>query len=289
MKKNRLYFLAVGCILFAVGIYGILSSDAFGAQILLFVGVAVLCIPASIPLAHWRDALTVNSAVTHEPIPHESIFLARLFLSMSWVARNCGILALEEFITDKKYDNSLYHMGKTMIIDGMDPDFIKETLGNVIDLVQERAAVKIGYLTQIAKEFCFIGVFAGFAGGTAYGIRWANGAEISTLSLGIFLTLTAIFFMLSTLCGLLLPGKIKSDANHGGQIQKQMIRGLISIQEGDSYSAVLHTQYTFLAEEEKNMLYEEPLFAEVRELNRSGNFDNTVADIRHSMRDFGYN
>ena len=287
MKKNSLYHLAVGCILFALGIYGILQINTYVSPILLFVAAFVLCIPSAIPFSHWREALATRPAVIHEPLSHEPVFLARLFLSMSWIARNCGILALEEFMTDKVYRNSLYHMGKNMIIDGMYPEFVKDTLENVIHLTKERTEVKVRYLHQIGREFAFIGVFAGFSGASVYGFRSFYTDEIPLLGVGILMTLTAIAFMLSALFCLLMPGKLQCNACHSEEIHRQMIQGLLALQEGDSYSAILHKQYTFLSAEEKDMLYEEPMFPEVKELNRSGNYDSVKADIRKTMRDFG--
>ncbi|MBQ7498798.1 MAG: hypothetical protein IJU00_13375, partial [Selenomonas sp.] len=184
MKKNGIYFLMAGSILFAGGIYGILGPNHVLAPALLLLGTIVACIPASTPAHNWREALAASPAVSHEPIPYEPTFIARLFLSMSWVARNCGILALESFMNDKTYANSLYHMGKNMIIDGMDPDFVSEVLGNVIHLIRERTNVKIRYLRQIGTQLCFIGLFVGMAGTFSYGFRHLSGQEISLDGVG---------------------------------------------------------------------------------------------------------
>ena len=287
MKKNSLYHLVAGSVLFALGIYGILCLNIPLSPILLFISAFILCIPAGIPLSHWREVLSARPAIVHDPCPHEPVFLARLFLSMSWIARNCGILALEEFMTDKKYSNSLYHMGKNMIIDGIDPDFVKDTLENVIHLTRERSEAKARYLRQIGREFAFIGIFAGFSGTCAYGLRSLYLPESPLSGLGILFALTAISFMLSALFFLLIPEKIQCNGYQTGEIQRQMLQGLLALQEGDSYTAILHKQYTFLSSEEKGMLYEEPMFPEVKKINRDGNYDAIATDIRNTMRNFG--
>ena len=287
MKKNSLYYIAAGSILFAVGAYGVFSLDVFWTSVLLFLGASIICIPASIPISLCRDTLAANSAVIHEQIYHEPVFLARLFLSMSWIARNCGILALDEFMTDKEYRNTLYHMGKKMIIDGMDSEFVRETLENVITLAKEHSDVKVCYLRQIGREFFFVGVSAGVSGICICGLRRLFTTEIAASPFCMILILMAICFMLGTLFFLLIPGKIQSNSYQSEDNQRQMIQGLLSLQKGDSYTAILHKQYTFLSVEEKDMLYEEPMFAEVKELNRGGNYDGTVADIRTTIKDLG--
>lgn len=284
MKKNGIYFLMAGSILFAGGIYGILGPNHVLAPALLLLGTIVACIPASTPAHNWREALAASPAVSHEPIPYEPTFIARLFLSMSWVARNCGILALESFMNDKTYANSLYHMGKNMIIDGMDPDFVSEVLGNVIHLIRERTNVKIRYLRQIGTQLCFIGLFVGMAGTFSYGFRHLSGQEISLDGVGILFVITAISLMMSTIFLLLLPCRLKNRSYQIRQTQKQLLSGLLSLQSGESYTAILHKQYTFLSTKEKELLEQEPLFDEARKLNERGNFDGTAADIRNVLK-----
>lgn len=284
MKKNGIYFLMAGSILFAGGIYGILGPNHVLAPALLLLGTIVACIPASTPTHNWREALAASPAVSHEPIPYEPTFIARLFLSMSWVARNCGILALESFMNDKTYANSLYHMGKNMIIDGMDPDFVSEVLGNVIHLIRERTNVKIRYLRQIGTQLCFIGLFVGMAGTFSYGFRHLSGQEISLDGVGILFVITAISLMMSTIFLLLLPCRLKNRSYQIRQTQKQLLSGLLSLQSGESYTAILHKQYTFLSTKEKELLEQEPLFDEARKLNERGNFDSTAADIRNVLK-----
>lgn len=286
MKKHNLYYLAGGSILFAAGAYGMLSMNAFWTPILLFFAATLICIPAGIPFSYWRDTLATYPAI-YPPVSHEPVFLARLFLSMSWIARNCGILALEEFMVDKEYRNTLFHIGKQMIIDGMDPEFVKGTLENVITLTQKRTEVKVRYLQQIGRLFLFIGIFAGIFGTCVCGLRWLSTTEIVLPTLCVLLILTAICFMLGTLFFLLIPEKIQSNYYPSYEIHRQMLQGLLSLQEGDSYTAILHKQYTFLSVEERDMLYEEPMFTEVKEMNREGNYDSTVVDIRNTMREFG--
>lgn len=287
MKKNSLYYIAVGSILFAVDTYGLFSLNDFLAPVLLFLGASIICIPASIQVSLCKETLAANSAVIHEQIPHEPVFLASLFLSMSWIARNCGILVLDEFMTDKEYRNTLYHMGKKMFIDGMDSEFVKDTLENVITLAREHSNVKVCYLRQIGREFFFVGVSAGVSGICICGLRWLFTAEIASSPLCMILTLMAICFMLGTLFFLLIPGKIQSNSYQSEENQRQMLQGLLSLQKGDSYTAFLYKQYTFLSVEEKDMLYEKPLLAEVKELNRDGNYDGAVADILTTIKDLG--
>lgn len=287
MKKNGVFILTASIVLFPFSIYGILSMNIPLAPILLFFSTFTFFFLVSISITNCREALAACSSAFHKPLMHEPVFIARLFLSMSWIARNCGIVALEEFMTNKEYNNTLYHMGKNMIVNCMSPEFIKDTLENIIHDEKKLEDINIQYLRQMGRIFCFTSVFSGCIGIIVYVLRWLNTTDVPVFDLGIILAMTIVSLMLGILLYVLIPYKLENDTRRFGQIQKQMIQGLISLQEGDAYDTMLSKQYLFLSIKEKYMLYEEPLFTEVKGLNQDGSYDTAVTNIRSAMEQFG--
>ncbi|WP_028128963.1 hypothetical protein [Selenomonas sp. AE3005] len=284
MKGNKLWFIFAGVLLLLAGSYGIFSFNNAWAPILVIIGSVSICLAASVPMTTLREALAYCPAVGYKPIPHEPALIARIFMSMSCIARCGGILALEKFMNGK-YDNFIYHMGKNMVIDGMDPDFVKSVLLNNIRQMQRRRELKVRYLRQIGFLFFYIGFSVSIIGGLAYGGRMIKAQEISVEGMELLIGITAIFLILGLLFAFLLSFREKNSSFQAAQIQRQILAGILAVQCGDSFNAILRQQYTFLSSEEVKLLSETPLLPEVQSYSEAS-YDKTVTAIRNSLREF---
>ena len=284
MKLKGLWFIIAGVTLLLAGIYGIWSLNLAWAPIMILLGSVSLCCATRVPVTTLREALNYHPAVDYKPIPHEPALLASIFMSMSCIARHEGILALENFMNGK-YENSIFHMGKNMVIDGMDPDFVKSVLTNTIRLVQRRMELKVRYLQQIGLLFLFIGFSAGITGGLAYGGRMLRGQDISADGLELLLGIVAVFLILGLLFALLLSFREKNRSFQAAQIQRQILSGISEVQRGDSFHAILSHQYTFLSSEEAELLSKTPLLPEVQNSSSEDGYQKSVASIRRSLKE----
>ncbi len=284
MKEKGIYFMMTGIILFAVGIYCILCMDIAAGPALLFLGACMLCLPAGGSVISWHELFLTYPAGQYRPFPHESLFLARLFLSMSFLARNYGILSLENFRNDLKQDHSLLYNGKQMLVEGYDPDYVRESIGSIVQLTQEQIKLKMRTLRQIGSQSFFVGLFGALAGGISYGYLGLQGREIPDEGIVILLALTACFIMTGALFSLLLPANLKTGMYRLQRIQHQILSGLLAVQNGDSCNSVLQMQTTFLTAEELEILAQCPLLEEAKAMGPAGNYEVAESQIRQYLK-----
>ena len=284
MEKNHLVRLGLGSLLFALGIMGAVSADNIYSSLSIFAGAVLTVSPQILSGENWREVVSC-SVFLRKPKEYENLFVARLFLSMSFVAETCGVLALDDFMKKVNYNNYLYRSGVNMIIDGIDEDFTKSCLCNQIRSSKRSVSVKMSLFKQIGTGFLLAGVFGGFCALASYAIRLFNGNAVLSESMGISLALTAVFLLVSATFNLLLPSNFRMQSVQVESIQKQVLIGLYSLQAGDNYRVVLHNQCSFLRQDEIEMLKEEPLLPETKERDTARHYDKTAEDIRKLLRE----
>ena len=283
MKKNHVICIFMGILLFCFGAYKMYREDASWMPLLLFLGGTMIAVPTGIFDRIWREEFSAKFPISYNPIPHESLFLARMFIALSYIARHQGLLALEEAMCDKTYTNVIYRMGKEMILNGFDPDYVKGNMENTMHLMCERLNTKIRYMKQIGLSFVFVGLFAGLAGGAAYTIRYLDNSI--ALYEGVYVLILGVvtLLMMGALFFLLIPCKIYNAEKHAQRIKRQIILGILALQNGDSYSAILRTQYTFLSSEEASMMLENPLPLEFKDNETIKNYDEVAQLVRDEI------
>ena len=285
MKKANLLFIAIGISIFFLGAWGIYNFESPFLPLLLFLGSFLLTLPTGIWQKTRLEEFFATKSQPHTPIPHEPLFLARLFVALSYIARHRGILGLCESKIDKNYNNVIYHLGKNLVIDGYDHDYVKEFLENALRLMHERINAKIHFLKQSGLCLTFVGLSGGLAGAAAYALRCLNGSA-PTGGLACLILIATMFLMLGVLFFLLLPGRIRSNGRKELCIQRQVARGLQSLQSGDSYVAILLPQYAFLNMEEIAMIAEDPLPAELRDEKHIDDYENALRNLRIELHDY---
>ena len=285
--KDNILCIAAGLALLAVGTFGIYCYESPWYPALLFLGSILLCLPSGVASRSWRDEIHDVSPAAHKLIPHESLFVARLCIGLSYIARNQGILALDEISNNKSYNNTVYRVGLNMIIDGIDPDYIRDCLNNMVTRLNECVLSRIRYMKQLALSFVFVGLASGLTGAVSFTMRYFAGADIPTAGVLVILFGTVCSLMLGLLFYILLPNKIYRDGKNIQKVQRQVIRGLLSLQQGDSYSAIIRNQYTFLSAEEVKMFKESPIPPEFKEEKSGVNYNEALRAVRRDMPYFG--
>ena len=107
MNKDLIAYICLGILLLVVGIVSVFEYNIALLPILIFLGCTLVCMPIDAFKFNWREHFSATSAITYVPTPNEPLFLTRLFLGLSFIARNQGILALEQTKCDKNYLNPL--------------------------------------------------------------------------------------------------------------------------------------------------------------------------------------
>ena len=285
--KDNILCIAAGLALLAAGTFGIYYYESPWYPALLFLGSIMLCLPSGVMSRNWRDDMHDDSPAAHKLMPHESLFVARLCIGLSYIARNQGILALDEFCKDKSYSNTVYRVGVNMIMDGYDPDYTRDCLNNMTARLNECVLSRIGYMRQLALSFVFMGLASWLTGALSFTIRYFAGADIPAAGVLVLLFGTVCLLMLGLLFYILLPNKIYREGKKIQNVQRQVIKGLLSLQQGESYSAIMRNQYTFLSAEEVKMFKESPVPPEFKEEKSRVNYDEALRAARKDMRYFG--
>ena len=284
MNKRLYVYILTGSSIFVAGVAGTYFLDSLWMPLIIFLGCGVLCLPTVILDNRCRETFLYVPAIRHCAIPHEQLFLARLFIGISYLARNCGILAVEENPCDKEYPNSLYHIGKNMIISGLDPKHVQDTLRNSIHTIRQKAIVKNRYLKQIGTSFLFMALFSGSAGASAYLLRSLSGQSYSLDGMALLIALTIVCFLIGALLCLILPVKLYNESYQEQQIYRQVTDGLIALQNGDSGNAILRTQFAYLSSDEAALIAKNPFPEEFKNYTDIGNYESAIQNLRDEMK-----
>ena len=125
--KFSLFYLLIGLILFINGELRLVYSDSPLDSLSLFVGCLFCCASTGL-FTTVKHNMALSSFWQGAEVERESLFLTRLFIELAFVVRNQGILGLEQNPHDKNYRNPFFHLGKDMVMDGYDPDYIREVM-----------------------------------------------------------------------------------------------------------------------------------------------------------------
>lgn len=152
-------------------------------------------------------------------------------VTFSEKARREGLLALEDDL--EEVEDEFLRKGIQLVVDGTDPDIIKNILYNELNQVQSRHAIGINLFddwSKLAPAFGMIGTLIGLI---------TMLAQIEDKSaIGIGMSTALITTLYGAVLGYLvfLPVKRKlEDRDEGESLVKEiMIEGILSIQSGDN-------------------------------------------------------
>ena len=266
MKKTvkKKWFILLGAILFTGGAADTLYTGSFWAVCVVYFGIGIVAFTAVSFAAKWQKVFADGMPFCQR-IYNESLFLAKLFITSSWVLRTEGILAYEFFFADKKYSNFIYHMGKRLILDGYTPDDTKSALQRAASVGRQHICEKIHDLRQLGGSILTIGVFGGLSVGLMFGFRTIQGLNYSAESIICACVLTVLSLLFSIIIGWSLPIRLCSYNNHEKIKEQQVISGFLLLQDGVKPTEILQNQLLFLPPEEQEALLAQPLLEEYKD------------------------
>lgn len=189
-----------------------------------------------------------------KPALQEKAELLKLFIELSQIARREGILALENKV--QEIQDPFFRTGLSMVIDGMDPEFVSDVLDAELAVMQERHAVGRSVLTQAGTYAPTLGVLGAVVGLIA---ALGNLNDVNKLGHAIAAAFVATILGIFSAYVLYLPlaNKLKllSEAEVG---QKRMIiEGILSLQAGDSPTAIEAKLMVFIPQSERDAIKKE--------------------------------
>ena len=180
--------------------------------------------------------------------------LIKTFIELSQIARREGILALEGKVQD--IDDPFFRNGLGMVIDGMDPGFVSEVLDAELAVMEERHAEARSVLTQAGTYAPTLGVLGAVVGLIA---ALADLSDVNKLGHAISAAFIATILGIFTGYVIWLPFanklKVKSAAEMG--YKRMIIEGILSLQAGDSPTAIEAKLMIFIPQKEREALKKE--------------------------------
>jgi chemotaxis protein MotA len=152
-------------------------------------------------------------------------------VTFSEKARREGLLALEDDL--EEVEDEFLRKGIQLVVDGTDPDIIKNILYNELNQIQARHAIGIGIFDdwfKIAPAFGMIGTLIGLI------TMLAQIEDKSAIGIGMSTALMTTLYGATMAYLVFLPVKRKlEDRDNSESLVKEiMIEGILSIQSGDN-------------------------------------------------------
>jgi chemotaxis protein MotA len=197
---------------------------------LIVVGGTVGAVMLQTPSAQFQQGLKMLPWVFHfERIPLQHT--AQRIVNWGAAARTDGFLALEDDALTEQ--DAFLHRGLTMLVDGVEPTVLQQTLDAELTLEHER-------LMRGARIFDAMGGYSPTIGiiGAVLGLiqALANISDPQLLGMGIATAFVATIYGVGFANFLFLPigNKLKSLLDERSQYHELIVEGLVSIAHGEN-------------------------------------------------------
>ena len=177
--------------------------------------------------------------------------LLKMFVELSQIARREGILALESKV--QEIEDPFFRSGLGMVIDGMDPEFVSDVMDAELTVMQARHAEGRSVFKQAGTYAPTLGVLGAVVGLIA---ALGNMNDIDKLGHAIAAAFVATILGIYTGYVLWLPfeNKLKVFSEMEISQKRMIIEGILSLQAGDSPTAIEAKLMVFIPQSEREGL-----------------------------------
>lgn len=258
MEKSTVIGIIMGIVAVIVGMALKGASPAAlinpAAFMIIFVGTAAALFNAfSLEQLRNFPVLIKKLFKQQELIPKPE--LLKLFVELSQIARREGILALESRLEEIK--DPFLRNGMSMVIDGMDVDFVRDVLDADIEAMEERHRSGALIFSQAGMYAPTLGVLGAVVGLIA---ALGNLADIEVLGQSIAAAFVATLLGIFTGYVMWHPfsNKLKQISKEEVEIKRMMVEGILSLQAGDSPMAIESKLLVFIPQRVRELLKPKP-------------------------------
>ncbi|WP_371380522.1 flagellar motor stator protein MotA [Sporomusa aerivorans] len=258
MEKSTVIGMVMGIVAVLVGMAlkgasptALINPAAF---MIIFVGTAAALFNAfSLEQIKQFPVLVKKLFKQQELIPKPE--LLKLFVELSQIARREGILALESRLEEIK--DPFLKNGMSMVIDGMDVDFVRDVLDADIDAMEERHRAGALIFSQAGMYAPTLGVL-----GAVIGLIAALGNLNDIEVLGHSIAAAFVATLLGIFTGYVLwhpfANKLKQLSKEEAELKRMMVEGILSLQAGDSPMAIESKLLVFIPQRIRELLKPKP-------------------------------
>lgn len=222
------------------------------ASIIVFGGTAVVVLIAFPPSQNKKVPVAFMQLFKHKPADLNE--LIALLVELADKARRMGLLSLQE--EEERLKDPFLKKGIQMVVDGTDPDVVRQFLSTDTAHMQERHAKYYGVFNAMGGYSPTLGII-----GTIMGLVTVLGHmdDPDHLAGAIATAFLAAFYGVAAANLLWLPigSKMQALSDHETFMRNIMMEGILSIQAGDNPRLVGDKLEAFLAPAERKLGREE--------------------------------
>lgn len=251
MEKSTLIGIVLGIL--AVGVGMVLKHASLtslinpAAFMIIIVGTAASVFNA-FPLSEIKRIPALFRVLfTEQKLPSKRELIDQ-FMNWASIARREGLLALEN--TSDEIEDPFLRNGMKMIIDGGEPEFVRDVLNEEIHSIEERHQAGAQIFSQAGSYAPTLGVL-----GAVVGLIAALGNMSDVNALGQSIAAAFVATLLGIFTGYVLwhpfSNKLKRKSKQEIEIKKIMVEGLLSIQAGVSPAAIEQKLLVYIPTQER--------------------------------------
>lgn len=254
MEKSTAIGIVSGVLAVGVGMVmkgASLSSLNNPAAFLIIIVGTMACIFNAFPMEEVKKAPVLFKMLFRQPPHFPEDQLLKLFIELSQTARREGILALESRVAE--IPNEFLRSGLAMVIDGLDPDFVGDVLDAEVKAMEERHRNGALIFSQAGSYAPTLGVL-----GAVVGLVAALGNLNDIDKLGHSIAAAFIATLVGIFTGYVLwnpfSNKLKVMSKAEAENKKMMIEGILSLQAGDSPTAIEAKLMVFIPNQQRALM-----------------------------------
>ena len=251
MEQSTLIGVALGLVAVVGGMVvkgASLTALINPAAFMIIILGTVACLFNAFPMDKIKQMPTLFKQLVRLPEMMTKQELVPLFVELSQTARREGILALESRVDE--ISDQFLKSGLSMVIDGLDPDFVADVLDAEIRSMEERHRTGALMFTQAGTYAPTLGVL-----GAVIGLIAALGNLADIDKLGHAIAAAFVATLLGIFTGYVLwhpfANKLKIMSGKEAEIRKMMVEGILSLQAGDSPTAIEAKLMVFIPANER--------------------------------------
>jgi len=242
--------LGISLIVIAILTEGSLLTFWSLSSVMIVVGGIIASTMINYPLAQVISVMKVVK-IAFKGERERPIELIDKMVQMAQKARREGLLALDNEIED--IEDEFLQKGIQLIVDGTDPELVRNILETEIEMMEERHKIGAGILDSMGASAPAFGML-----GTVIGLilMLKQIDDPSSLGPGMAVALITTFYgsVLANLIFIPIGGKLKLRSREEAMNKEIMIEGILSIQAGENPRIVAEKMKSFLNPLDKEMM-----------------------------------
>lgn len=240
-----LAIIAIGVGMFLKGVSPVALINP--AALLIIFGGTMASVCIAFPMTALKKVPTLFKIILKDEKTKDIKEVIVMFTKWAELSRKEGVLSLERELDDTT-DTFLYS-GMQMVVDGQQPDFIRDVMLEKIDAMEERHQNGVSIFTQAGTYAPTLGVL-----GAVIGLIAALGNMNDTEALGHAISAAFVATLLGIFSGYVLwhpfANKLKEKSKAEAKVKYVMIEGILSIANGESPQIIKDKLGSYLSSKE---------------------------------------